>query len=135
MPLLIVWGCLLVAIPDLLDWVRGRPSVLAPVLVFVAFGYLLFAFAVTVLGVELDDETVAITTNLRTVRIPRQAIASVAAVRSGNKLKSIRLRDEQKRPLGTIPIVRGSRQIDRADQLLAELKTIADANAADAAHP
>ena len=106
------------------EWIRGTSSDFVPYIILVLWVYLLYAYAATILNVEIDDSHVSVAIWARTKRIPLESIGSVNAVRSRGKLKKILLRDKATRPLGVIPIIRGSRRIDRAEELLAELESI-----------
>lgn len=120
--LLVVWGCVFVVLPDVFEWIRGTPSDFVPYIILGLWAYLLYAYAATILNVEIDDSYVSIAIWARTKRIPLESIGSVEAIRSRGKLRKILLRNHQTYSLGSIPIIRGSRRIDRAEELLAELE-------------
>lgn len=120
--LLVVWGCVFVVLPDVFEWIRGTRSNFAPYIILGLWSYLMYAYVATLLNVEIDDCHVSVAIWARTKRIPLESIGSVKAVRSRGKLRKILLRNHQTYSLGSIPIIRGSRRIDRAEELLAELE-------------
>jgi len=97
-------------------------------MILVLWSYLLFAYSVTILRVEINDEFVAIASRSHTKRIPVGSIADVMTVRTRGKLKRIRLYDRSTHPIGTIHVTRGSRRLERPDDLLHELASISKAN-------
>lgn len=127
---LVLWGSVLVAIPALFLWIRNLPPIMSPLMILVLWGYLLFAYSVTILKVEINDEFIAIANRSHTRRIPVGSVANVLAVRTRGKLKRIKLYDRSTKPIGTIHVVRGSRRLERAEELLQELTSISEVNSA-----
>lgn len=127
---LVLWGSVLVVIPALFLWVRNLPPITSPLAILVLWGYLFFAYSVTILRVEINDEFVEIASRSHTKRIPAGSIADVMTVRTRGKLKRIRLYDRSTHPIGTIYVVRGSRRLKRAEELLQELTALSEVNSA-----